>query len=409
MHGKYFTYDGEDSQTHRLAIAGLEQNDDVIFSLGREVFASQLNRYRNRVGHMGTRWSDVLTFNIQFIKSPCDSGSAANMYFTEDEVNEINAWLTSPDYPTLFHMYDYDFERDSSDSMILVDGTNIGTVVINASGYYPVTYTISDESATASIDETPQYDEEDVEIPMETPPTEIGVHKYKGYYSLIINDNDFLNSITSITVDNVEYSNINTIFWLSTYAKEGSKIADSYTILINTEKVLNNKYDYFGVFSDVQAQVIDGNVVGFDCTFTTDSPFAWTHEITQTIDNGSVTFIVNSAEKYREIYPLIAITSTDSSNNLRSDFTITFSHPIGSETDSKSMELSLRTGDTTTIDSRLSIIKDLSGLVSFTDLGISDVDYIYWPKLFNGENTVTLTGTGTATITYREPRKVGDY
>jgi len=202
---------------------------------------------------MGTRWSDVLVFNIQFIKSPCDSGSAANMYFTEDEVNEINAWLTSPDYPTLFHMYDYDFERDSSDSVILVDGTDISAVVVNASGYYPVTYTISDESATASIDATPQYDEESVEILMVNPPTEIGVHKYNGYYSFIINDKDFLNSITSITVDNVEYSNIHTNSWLSTYAKEGGKIADSYTILINTEKVLNNKYDYFGVFSDVQA------------------------------------------------------------------------------------------------------------------------------------------------------------
>ena len=40
MHGRFFTYDGEDSQAHSLAIAGLEQNDDVVFSLGREVFAS---------------------------------------------------------------------------------------------------------------------------------------------------------------------------------------------------------------------------------------------------------------------------------------------------------------------------------------------------------------------------------
>ena len=64
MHGKYFTYDGEDSQTHSLAIAGLEQNDDVVFSLEREVFASQLNRYRNRVGHMGTRWSNVCGENV---------------------------------------------------------------------------------------------------------------------------------------------------------------------------------------------------------------------------------------------------------------------------------------------------------------------------------------------------------
>lgn len=402
MHGKYFTYDGEDSQTHSLAIAGLEQNDDVVFSLGREVFASQLNRYRNLVGHMGTRWSDVLTFNIQFIKSPCDSGSAANMYFTEDEVNEINAWLTSPDYPTLFHMYDYDFERDSSDSMILVDGTDISTVVVNASGYYPVTYTISDESATASIDSTPQYDEEGAEIPKVNPTTEISVHKYNGYYSLIINDKDFLNSITSITVDNVEYSNIHTNSWLSTYAKEGGKIANSYTILVNTEIVLNNKYDYFGVFSDVQAQVIDGDVVGFNCTFTTDSPFAWTHEIHQVVD-GSATFTVNSAEKYREIYPLIEISPTkDDSSSTRSKV------KISNSVDGGEIKLNLLQKSPTILDSRRSIIKDATGLVSFTDLGISDVDYIYWPKLYNGENTITITG-GTATIKYREPRKVGDY
>ena len=401
MHGKYFTYDGEDSQTHRLAIAGLEQNDDVVFSLGREVLASQLNRYRNRVGHMGTRWSDVLVFNIQFIKSPCDSGSAANMYFTEDEVNEINVWLTSPDYPTLFHMYDYDFERDSSDSMILVDGTNIGVVVVNASGYYPVTYTISDESATASIDATPQYDEEGAEILMVNPPTEIGVHKYNGYYSLIINDKDFLDSITSITVDNVEYSNIHTNSWLSTYAKEGGKIADSYTILINTEKVLNNKYDYFGVFSDVQAQVIDGNVVGFNCTFTTDSPFAWTHVIEQTVD-GSATFTVNSAEKYREIYPLIEIT-LDSSENSRETVVISNSQ------DTMTLRISLLPGDTTTIDCQRSTIIDRTGLVSFEKLGISDVDYIYWPRLYNGSNTITIDGNATAVLKYREPRKVGDY
>lgn len=401
MHGKYFTYDGEDSQTHRLAIAGLEQNDDVVFSLGREVLASQLNRYRNRVGHMGTRWSDVLTFNIQFIKSPCDSGSAANMYFTEDEVNEINAWLTSPDYPTLFHMYDFDFERDSSDSMILVDGTSISSIVINANRYYTATYTISGENATVSVDHTPEYDDEHHLISKNEPPHQIVVNQYNGYYSLIINDKDFLNSITNIIVNGVEYSNIHTNSWLATYAKEGGKIADSYTILINTEKVLNNKYDYFGVFSDVQAQVIDGDVVGFNCTFTTDSPFAWTHEIHQEVD-GSATFTVNSAEKYREIYPLIEIT-LDTSENSRETVV------IGNSQDAMSLEISLLPGDTTTIDCQRSTIIDHSGLVSFEKLGISDVDYIYWPRLYNGTNTITIEGNATAVIKYREPRKVGDY
>jgi len=69
---------------------------------------------------MGTRWNDVLTFNIQFIKDPCEYTTQSTMVFSEDEVNEINAWLTSPDYPKLFHMYDYDFERDSTESMVLI-------------------------------------------------------------------------------------------------------------------------------------------------------------------------------------------------------------------------------------------------------------------------------------------------
>lgn len=177
---------------------------------------------------------------------------------------------------------------------------------------------------------------------------------------------------------------------------------NKYTILVNTEKVLNNKYDYFGVFSDVSAQVIDGNVVGFNCTFATNSPFAWTHVIEQTVD-GSATFTVNSAEKYREIYPLIEISPTvDGSSATRSKVKIV------NGVDGGEMELNLLQGSPTTLDSRRSIIKDATGLVSFTDLGISDVDYIYWPKLYHGENTITITG-GTATIKYREPRKVGDY
>lgn len=396
MHGKYFTYDGEDSQTHRLAIAGLEQNDDVVFSLGREVLASQLNRYRNRVGHMGTRWSDVLVFNIQFIKSPCDSGSAANMYFTEDEVNEINAWLTSPDYPTLFHMYDYDFERDSSDSVILLDSSDISdgtfTVSIYGQGYTDITYTLENNEIVNTLQTS------DIQDPKINPM--VTFTQYDKWYALSCTDQDYLNAISKIVVNDIEYENAHTNSWLSTY-DSGGNMRHQYTILINTEKVLNNKYDYFGVFSDVQAQVIDGNVVGFNCTFTTDSPFAWTHEIHQEVD-GSATFTVNSAEKYREIYPLIEIT-LDSSENSRETVVISNSQ------DTMTLRISLLPGDTTTIDCQRSTIIDRTGLVSFEKLGISDVDYIYWPRLYNGSNTITIDGNATAVLKYREPRKVGDY
>lgn len=396
MHGRFFTYDGEDSQAHSLAIAGLEQNDDVVFSLGREVFASQLNRYRNLVGHMGTRWNEVLVFNIQFIKDPCANASAANMYFTEDEVNDINAWLTSPDYPTLFHMYDYDFERDSSgNNLILFDcADDQFTMRVVASGYGTVDYFIEGgEYVGGRINQ--MSDEK-------TPSSFGDLIKYNGYYSFSCSDSEYMNSITKVVINDIEYDNIATNEWLSTY-DSGGKMEHKYMLLIDTEKVLNNKYDYFGVFSDVQAQVIDGNVVGFNCTFTTNSPFAWTHEITQTVD-GSATFTVNSAEKYREIYPLIEITPTKDQESSATRSKVKISNSV----DGGEIELNLMQGSPTVLDSRRSIIKDATGIISFTDLGISDMDYIYWPKLYHGENTITITG-GTATITYREPRKVGDY
>lgn len=404
MYGKYFTYDEKDSQTLGLTIAGLEQNDDITFGLSREVFQSSLNRYRNRVGHMGTRWQDVLSFNIQFIKDPCES-SQSKMFFSEDEVNEINAWLTSPDYPKLFHMYDYDFERDSSESMILISMTSDESIAVQAHGYYPVTYTISGSTVVGNVDNTPQYNNQGERLNLKTPPILGMIYKYNGYYALSINDDDFISAVDALSVNNTDYSNVKTNFWLGSYAS-GQPLVNSYTVLINTEKVLNNKYDYYGVFSDIQPQVINGDVAGFTATFTTDSPFAWTHEITKTITNGSISFGVNSAERYREVYPIIQVTSTESQPPLRSDFRLTFTHENG---ESHSIDLSLRTDDTTTIDSGRSIIKDHSGLVSFSDLGITDADYIYWPSLKNGTNTVILTGTGTATITYREPRKVGDY
>lgn len=405
MYGKYFTYDNRDSQSLQLAIAGLEQNDDVTFGLSREVLHSSLNRYRNRVGHMGTRWNDVLTFNIQFIKDPCEYTTQSTMVFSEDEVNEINAWLTSPDYPKLFHMYDYDFERDSTESMVLITMNQNAPITIQAEGYYPVTYSISGETAVGNVDNVPQYDGEGHVIQKKTPPILCMIYKYDGYYSLLINDNDFIGCIRSLAVDNQEYNSIKTNFWLGSFTSE-QPLTNSYTVLLNTEKILNSKYDYFGVFSDVQPQIIDGEIMGLSATFQTDSPFAWTHEIEQTITNGSTTFTVNSAEKYREIYPIIEVTSTADRSLIRTDFTLTVSNDV---TQSESMTLSLRVQDTTTIDSMRSIIQDHSGLVSFQDLGIDDADYIYWPKLCNGENTVTLIGTGTATIKYREPRKVGDY
>lgn len=283
----------------------------------------EFNRYRNRLGHMGTKWSNPLEFTVSFIKDVCSESSDQNLYFTEEEVNAINAWLTSPDYPTLFHMYDYDFERDTLDNMVLVDAPedNISYTII-ADGYPVITYELRGEHCRMIWDE------------ISTPrPPKPRVKWYKGYYSLQFFQSDFPSKIQSIISNGIEYKSIQTNEWLSAYDAlyhnptyfhqngimmnpigtlypADSLFENTYTVLLHKTKVLNVKYDYYGIFTNIEPQMAGANIIGFNATFTTDSPFAWTNEIAQNIivdGSAELNFNVVSAEKYRELYPVIRI------------------------------------------------------------------------------------------------------
>ena len=268
--------------------------------MSREVLKGSINRFRSNPNHMGTQWSDVLVFSIDFIKDPCNGSD--NHVFTEDEIDYINSWLTSSDYPTLLHIYD-------------------------------------------SMDAT--YDEE------------------------------------TDTFSNYQYM----------------------------------KYNYFGVFSNVEPVMNDGYIIGLKTTFSTNSPFAWTDEITHNFecmpgeDPTIISFDVNHAEKNREIYPVIMLNARKE-DDLVGEVEVEIKNLI----DGTIMKLIILKENQITIDSRYSRISDISGVLKFDDLGIEDVDYIYWPKIYNGNNqfAITVSDAHTTspvdiTIKYREARKVGAY
>jgi hypothetical protein len=139
-----------------------------------------------------------------------------------------------------------------------------------------------------------------------------------GYFSLQFYEDKYPSKVLSILEGDTEYKRIETNDWLSMY--EAAKIPDYttdtwmqlypvravepnlYTVLINKVKILNVKYDYFGLFTDIIPQEIGGKVVGFQATFTTNSPFAWTNVIAQNIEttgSDSIAFNVQNAERYR--------------------------------------------------------------------------------------------------------------
>ena len=276
MFGRYFYYNSHTSQEFNLVMGGFNYTEDIPLAMSRNVYRGGFSKVRKTPNFMGTEYNDVLSFTISLIKDPCVYPEHDDMYFTEDEVDEIVSWLTEPNYPTLFHMYDY-------------------------------------------------------------------------------------------------------------------------------EPIVNHKYDYYAVVDNITPQVFAGDVVGFTVSFVTNSPYAWSEEITQDITNFTqpteYSFTVSNSERLGTIFPVITITPTGANTSIS----------IGNVRDGTSMTINNHLSSQIVIDCQRSMFYDANGLLTFEDLGIEDVDSIYWFRLYNGTNTIELTGAARFQITYREPRKVGAY
>lgn len=300
-----FDYDGVNSTKYSLMIGGLSISEDIPLGLSREILAGGLNRYRYITKNMGTTWSDTLQFEISFVKSPCEFPDDESMVFTEYEVNEIAAWLTSPDYPALLKMYDDDL--------------------------------------------------------------------------------------------------------------------DTFT-----------RYEYFGLFNNIESQTFRGDIIGLTCTFKCNSPFAWTSEKSKSFQgmNGDNDFsaIINveSAERKRELYPIIEISTAD--HSAITGQTLVGVGIVGAETSSdgislpmdvaitgitdgnKTLTMTIKEEGTIILDClNYMIYKENGDNLSFEDIGVTDITQFYWPKLYNGSNEFAISGDVKTTIKWREPRKVGVY
>lgn len=236
-----------------------------------------MNRYRRKVNMYGINYDNVLGMTIQLMKDSCKYDSYEDLKFSRSEIREISAWLTSPIYPRLFHMYDYDSDN---------------------------------------------------------PETE---------------------------------------------------------------------YDYFGVFTNVEAA--DNNICVLECTFECNAPYAFSSEQHFSINNGEGV-VSNLSDEYEDyVYPKIIITPT--SQELES-YSISL---INESDDNRYITINnMKPQDTVTIDCQKLTIKNQSGsLISFEDLNIDVMDYIYWFRLLHGDNNIRITGDADVEFIFRYPVKVGAF
>jgi hypothetical protein len=154
MYGRSFTYNGVDSDDMNLMIGGF-QTTDIPLNMKRSTTASSINKYRRRVNVYGINYDSVLTFTIHIMRDVCKFQDQKDLKFSRQELRKIAAWLTSPNTPRLFHMYDYEpgqTEYDYYGVFTNVETADNNPYVINCTFECNTPYALSSEQ-TYTIDD----------------------------------------------------------------------------------------------------------------------------------------------------------------------------------------------------------------------------------------------------------------
>lgn len=230
--------------------------------------------------------------------------------------------------------------------------------------------------------------------PTYTPYLDNGIIKFPMNYTadikngiIIPNDSDYLTS------NNIRIINA----WLTSpqYPRLLKFIGDDY---------FSEEIEFFATITEVSTEHAS-LLYELTYTVTCDSQWGYTPLILcKTTSSSTLTreySIQNNSDCWEDyVYPTIKVSP-------KSHGIIT----IKNKTDNnRTMKINALKSDDFYIDCRNLKIYDITkSIVSFEDLGIEDIDDIYWPRLAYGENIFEFTGDATFEISYREPRKVGAF
>ena len=75
---------------------------DNTFGLNREIVVGNINTIRNKPNHYGVKYTNTLPLKYLIMKDPCTNNSQGKLTIKENELREIQRWLTSPKTPKCF-------------------------------------------------------------------------------------------------------------------------------------------------------------------------------------------------------------------------------------------------------------------------------------------------------------------
>lgn len=227
-----------------------------------------------------------------------------------------------------------------------------------------------------------------------TPYLDNGILKFSMNYTadikngiIIPNDSDYLTS------NNIRIINA----WLTSpqYPRLLKFIGDDY---------FSEEIEFFATITEVSTEHAS---LPYELTYTVtcDSQWGYTPLILCKTTSSSTLpreySIQNNSDCWEDyVYPTIKVSP-------KSHGIITIKNKTDND---RTMKINALKSDDFYIDCRNLKIYDITNsIVSFEDLGIENIDDIYWPRLAYGENIFEFTGDATFEISYRESRKVGAF
>ena len=336
-------------------------NSEIMLGLSREMEMGSTNTYRIEANYYGDKWSDVLQFEIHLIKDPCLYTSQEDMKFSKEEIRQIARWLTSPRYPQ-WVKFEYDEEDDNKVKNYKVWFNNIeawtvGGVVYGLRLFVSCTtpFGYTDEISSSYVNNggyrnvTINNDSDELESYC-YPKITINPNNNTGIFICNLSDCEIL-------------ENDNLILTSSTYFESLCDKVEDYAMLQGCE------LRYAGNMDDTVVALCDDTAVQF---YLVDK---------YGVETKCSAFYLNVTEAVRQYWIVVGGFMFLEANR----------------------DLNIY------IDCQKLLITDSIGrMVTYDDLGISDVDNMYWLRLVNGDNTIILYGNANFVITHRESRKVGE-
>lgn len=394
QYGKSFVYNGISSEKFNLVLGGFKTVDTTLNN-ARTIEKGSMNKYRHTVNTWGVNYDDVLKFSIMIMKDPCKYTSHEELRFTREDIREISAWLCSPVSPRLYHMYDYDdttsenLDWEYDDENHIYSASFIGRNIIY-NFYCSQELTVNNQTGTTVSYLSTNGEVINVSVPAKETQKEIYI-KY------------------------VDDEGVEQLFPSGAY----DIIYSRPTVTLLTKEP---EYDYFGMFTNIEAA--DNQIYALQCDFECNTPFALSpvQSVTNMVE-GSLTNTIsvwNYSDEHEDyVYPLITIypnSIIDSDSQSQNEEVAPIDRQnirITNKTDgNRSIQLNnINAGDTLVMDCRKLTVTNLSNstLMTFEDMGVDVVDYIYFPRLLYGENEIEISGNAQVTITFRYPVKVGAY